>query len=142
MYNAIIAIIVTILVFLGGVFLFPVIREAIKDNKWNKLIESNPIIEENFIAACGAVDEMLTIQARKNTLKNEIEELTSVCNCLTDDYDKTDINEGINRRRKEYSLLMEQFQRAKQAEEKAHTAMVYELEKLGLYEEYKSYLGS
>lgn len=142
MYDVITAIIITILFFLGGIFLLPVIKEAIRDNKWDKLIESNPTIKENFIAACGAIEEMLSIQARKNTLKNEIEELTSVCNCLTDDYDKKDIIEGINRRKKEYSVLMEQYQTAKQVEEKAHTTMVYELEKLGLYEEYKDYLGS
>lgn len=142
MYDAIITIIITILIFLGGIFLIPVIREAIRDNKWDKLIENNPIIKENFITACGAIDEMLSIQARRNVLKNEIEELTSMCNCLTDDYDKKDIIEGINHRKKEYTMLMEQFQTAKQVNEKAHIAMVYELEKLGLYEEYKDYLGS
>lgn len=142
MYDIITAIIITILFFLGGIFLLPVIREAIRDNKWSKLLKSNSIIEENFIAAYGAVEEMLSIQARKNVLKNEIEELIFVCNCLTDDCKKMDIIEDISQKRKEYSVLMEQFQTAKQAKEKAHIAMVYELEKLGLYEEYKDYLGS
>ena len=118
MYDVITAIIITILFFLGGIFLLPVIKEAIRDNKWDKLIESNPTIKENFIAACGAIEEMLSIQARKNTLKNEIEELTSMCNCLTDDYDKKDMIEGINHRKKEYTMLMEQFQTAKQVKEK------------------------
>ena len=142
MYDVITAIIITILFFLGGIFLLPVIREAIRDNKWSKLLKNNPIIEENFIAAYGAVEEMLSIQARKNVLKNEIEELIFICNCLTDDCKKMDIIEDISQKRKEYSVLMEQFQTAKQAKEKAHIAMVYELEKLGLYEEYKDYLGS
>ena len=141
MYDVITAIIITILFFLGGIFLLPVIREAIRDNKWSKLLKSNPIIEENFIAAYGAVEEMLSIQARKNVLKNEIEELIFICNCLTDDCKKMGIIEDISQKRKEYSVLMEQFQTAKQAKEKALIAMVYELEKLGLYEEYKDYLG-